>query len=302
VRHYGLAAAYRQAAAADPAALAASTAILVGVALPMALRWSRVLEALGAPVPVKRTLSAVLVGTFFSQVLPSNIGGDAVRVWEIATRTGMPLPLALGSIAIDRIAGFATLFILLTMLTPIMFTLVAPHIVLAVLLLLAAGYSAVGASMMLDLFHRPLARFRFARALAQFSADMRRVLLSPRHAAPILFYGLVNNVAANLALYILGRGMGLPVSIAGCFVVVPIAAIIAAVPVSIAGWGLREGAFVAGFGLLGMPGGHALLLSVLFGLISAVSALPGGVVWLARRKSDRAVRDAAEPVERTSSG
>jgi glycosyltransferase 2 family protein len=288
LRSYDTHAVYRQAAAADPLALAAAAAILLAIALPMARRWSCVLKVLGAPAPVKTTLPAVLIGSFFNQALPSNIGGDAFRVWEIATATGIRLPLALTSVAIDRVAGFAALFILMTVIMPFLFAMAASPMALGLVVALLAGYGAICALMMLDLLHRPLARFRLARALAQFSADMRRVLLSPNRAAPIIGYGLVSNAAAVLALYILGRGLGIPVSLVGCFVVGSAAALLAAVPVSVAGWGVREGTFVAGFGMMGVSGADALTLSVLFGLLGIAASLPGGLLWLARRKSGRA--------------
>jgi uncharacterized membrane protein YbhN (UPF0104 family) len=54
-------------------------------------------------------------------------------------------------------------------------------------------------------------------------------------------------------------------------------------PISIAGWGVRETAMVGLFGLIGVPNEGALVLSVLFGLIGIAVAIPGGVVWLASR-------------------
>jgi uncharacterized protein (TIRG00374 family) len=251
------------------------------------LRWSCVLKALGAPAPVNMTLPAVLIGNFFNQGLPSTIGGDAFRAWEISAATGVRLPLALSSVVIDRVAGFLAMFILVTLMLPKLYAIAPSRFAFAVLLLVIAGYAAVGAFMMLDLFHRPLARFRLVRGLAQLSADMRCVLLAPARAASVLAYGLVNNTASTLALYIIARGLGIPVSVAGCFAIAPLAALVAAVPISVGGWGVREGAFVAGFGLLGIGGVDALILSVLFGLVSIVAALPGGLVWLALRKSGR---------------
>ena len=51
-------------------------------------------------------------------------------------------------------------------------------------------------------------------------------------------------------------------------------------PISIAGWGVREQAMVAAFALVGVPGEGALALSIMFGLMGLITGLPGGVVWL----------------------
>jgi uncharacterized protein (TIRG00374 family) len=293
LRNRDLGVVYQQVQGADAASLVTAGTLLLAVALPTALRWSYVLTALGAPTRVDATLPPVLIGNFFNQGLPSTIGGDAFRAWEISLASDVRLPLALSSVAIDRLAGFVALFMLVSLMVPALFAMVPSQIVFMVLLLLVMGYTAIGVLMALDLFHGRLARFRLARGLAQFSADMRRVLLSPVRAAPVLACGLLNIVGSVFALYVLARGLGIHVSLTGCFAVVPFAALVAAVPISIAGWGVREGAFVAGFGFLGIADGDALILSVLFGLTNMVASLPGGVVWLTRKRS---IRAGARPV------
>jgi hypothetical protein len=60
---------------------------------------------------------------------------------------------------------------------------------------------------------------------------------------------------------------------------VPSVLLLATVPVSVAGWGVREGAMVATFGLLGVPAGGAAAASVLFGMGMVITALPGGLFW-----------------------
>src|SRR6185295_2925343 len=80
-------------------ALAATTPI-------NALRW-RALLAPGPPLPTAFTLFKVLlVGIFFNQVLPSGIGGDAVRVWR-CRKLGIGLGAAVRSIILERASGYA---------------------------------------------------------------------------------------------------------------------------------------------------------------------------------------------------
>ncbi|PNQ96029.1 hypothetical protein C1S70_25715 [Azospirillum argentinense] len=54
----------------------------------------------------------------------------------------------------------------------------------------------------------------------------------------------------------------------------------AALPISLNGWGVREGAFVAGFALYGLGATDALALSLMIGLSVTLSSLPGGLLWL----------------------
>ena len=63
----------------------------------------------------------------------------------------------------------------------------------------------------------------------------------------------------------------------------PLVVLIMTIPISIGGWGVRETAMVALFGLIGVSNEGALVLSVLIGLVGMVSALPGGLIWLLSR-------------------
>ena len=60
----------------------------------------------------------------------------------------------------------------------------------------------------------------------------------------------------------------------------PLASLLMTVPISIAGWGVREGVMIIGFGFLGVTPESALAISLLYGLIMLVISLPGVVIWL----------------------
>jgi hypothetical protein len=56
-------------------------------------------------------------------------------------------------------------------------------------------------------------------------------------------------------------------------------------PVSVAGWGVRELAMVSAFGYVGVPDADALLMSLCFGLLILTISLPGGLLWLVTARS-----------------
>ncbi len=76
------------------------------------------------------------------------------------------------------------------------------------------------------------------------------------------------------------------------FVVLPVA-LIAVVPISIAGWGVREGAMVAAFAYAGLPQSDGLLVSILFGVSYLMLGVLGGLVWVlgGQRAEAQAARD-----------
>jgi integral membrane sensor domain MASE1 len=79
----------------------------------------------------------------------------------------------------------------------------------------------------------------------------------------------------------------------GILLLVPVVLTVTAVPISLAGWGVREGAAIFLFGLVGMEEHDALAISLCYGLLAAVTSLPGGIVWLVTRERDRAAARAA---------
>ena len=80
--------------------------------------------------------------------------------------------------------------------------------------------------------------------------------------------------------FALARALGVAVDFLDCLVLVPPVILVSTLPISLAGWGVREGAMVAAFGLIGIAAYQALGVSVAFGLVAIVVGVPGGVVWL----------------------
>lgn len=267
--------------AADRDSLIVAALLLWVLAVPSALRWSTILGAMGHPFRLRIVFPLVLVGLFFSVTLPSTIGGDAVRMWKIH-RVGLPGTAAVVSVIIDRLVALLAILVLVLVSAPSLFALIPDRAARGgVLLLLGAGYLAFAAAMVLDRLPLAFSRFRLLRGLAQLSADLRRVLLTPRAAAPALLFSLLNQGGVVGVVGLLAHGLGIPVGWLQCLVIVPLAILVTVLPISIAGWGVREGAFVAGFGFAGVPAADALALSVMFGLLNTLVCLPGGLVWLA---------------------
>jgi hypothetical protein len=67
-------------------------------------------------------------------------------------------------------------------------------------------------------------------------------------------------------------------------VLVPLVVLVSMLPVSVAGWGVREGAMVVALGAVGVDRATALTTSVLFGLALAATGIPGGLLWLYGRR------------------
>ena len=100
-----------------PGMVALATAIFLVQLVIGAMRWRAVLDAIGAPLPFARAVGFFFIGAFFSQTLPSSVGGDAVRIYK-AYRAGLTLGGAVNSVMLERIAAVVALVALVAATQP----------------------------------------------------------------------------------------------------------------------------------------------------------------------------------------
>lgn len=252
-------------------------------------RWQAVLHALNASLGYMRAFRIVYMGTFFNQTLPSSVGGDAVRVFK-AYKAGLPLSTSVNSVMLERLATVLGLILLVVIFQPFLLERVddtLPAWLFPSLML--AGLLGTGFIMFLDRLPESMRHWRLARALAYLATDTRLVFLSASSTLKILVFTVAGHVNVSLVMWLLGASLGLgdQLSFMDCLVLVPVVLLFSTLPISIAGWGVREGVMVAALGLIGISSESALVLSVLFGLAVIVTSLPGGLIWLA--SSDHAI-------------
>lgn len=290
LRGQDLGALSRQILTMDRTAFILAALALWLLAVPSSFRWTAVLAAMGHQFRVVTAFRIVLIGLFFNLTLPSSVGGDAVRIWE-ANRSGLSVGTAIVSVMIDRLVALMAVLLLVLATTPFSLELIPDQTArTGIVALLGLGFTGFAVAMALDRLPASLRRFRAVRAIAQLSAALRRVMLIPKHAVPTLIFSLVNQGGIIVVVAILANGLGFHVEFVQCAIIVPLTILATVVPISIAGWGVRESAFVVGFGFLGVPAASALALSVIFGVTNTIISLPGGLLWLksgARRNPSR---------------
>lgn len=273
-----------------------SAAVAVGALLLMLLlsllsilRWQIVMRQFGRILGFGLTARLFFEGLFFNQALPSTVGGDGVRIYR-SFRAGLPLSAAINSVILDRVLGLTSLMLLAALAQPLFYERVES--VAARLTFTAVFIVAVAGILLLLLLADLLPwarRWKMMRGLVALSHAARRTFATPGILFPVTFLSVVGHLISVVIFFMLAESLNLGVSFVDCLVMVPSVLLLATVPVSVAGWGVREGAMVAAFGLLGVPAGGAAAASVLFGLGMAITALPGGLLWF--MNADRRVDD-----------
>jgi len=276
-----------------PAMLGAAGATFLAYYGISGLRWRSVLRSVGAAFPAVVALQLMYICVFFYQTLPASVGGDAVRTY-LAYRHGVPLRCAVNGVMLEKVAVFVALVLLVALslpFFPLRLDASAAWMVPAVAALLVASACGVGFLAILDRIPDSYRRWAVVRALASLAADTRVLFFSPRRASAAIGWSLGGHALLTLALFMLARGLAIDVTLAECFALFLPVVLLAALPISIAGWGVREGGMVYAFGLIGVPAADALVLSVLFGLVDMILSLPGGAVWIAGGGRAKRIRD-----------
>jgi len=293
-RGWNSAGVFHQILTVNPWALVAALAC-VGALIPLlVVRWGTILAGLGRRCRFTALFPISMMSAFFGQTLPSTTGGDVMRVW-LAYRAGLSGRMAFSSTLIDRIIGVLVNLLFVTAGLPWLARLVSSDIIWRVILAtLALAYLAIVVAMVLDFLPLPLRRLKPVAAIVSLASDLRLVLLKPRTAIAPLAYSVINQIGTIVVVFILAKGIGVGVSIWQLALIVPLSTLVQAVPISIAGWGIRENFYVLAFGQIGVPSPDALALSVLYGAVVLVTSLPGGLIWLARRHAKPMDASAAE--------
>lgn len=246
-----------------------------------AVRWRLVLKMLGESVAWRTVINGTLLERFVNQVLPSTISGDVGRVVTVNRETTSTRN-SIMSVLFDRALALGGIVFAVALGLPLSLSLF-PNKTLQAVLLITTFVSALGILLVVLLPPSLWEHLGKRKWLKQPMAviERGRWLLTKRR-----FYlaGLGMSLAAQLLLVVafqlLARDVGVSLSFWEACAAVPAIILFSLIPLSIAGWGAREGAAVVLLGFLGASAADAVAASVLYGLLSLLVACLGAPVWL----------------------
>jgi hypothetical protein len=228
-----------------------------------------------------RAVQAVCYSSIFFNVLPLGaVGGDVARVW-LARRLAIPLSHLVLSVLVDRIITVAALLMLALATLPTIAVPLARTAWLVGMVILAVGVIGI---LLLGPIERALGKWRDRRLiylLVRTAEELRH--LTRKGAFPALLYALASGLCLGFSAYCIALSLNIVITPPAIIAVFSIVAVFVALPISMAGWGVREVSVVAFLGLVGVDREAALILSVEFGLLNTLLSLPGGVIWLTLR-------------------
>jgi glycosyltransferase 2 family protein len=271
--------------------VAASLAIVLATTLLMAWRWWALLGARGVHEPYRWLVEMYFVGNAAGQVLPTAIGGDAVRIIEHARRRPDARATAAGAVVMERILGMVITLVLVAvalavaagryegvrLLVVIELVCVAGVVVLGILLF----SPRLGHHLERRLF--PLGRrIRLEQPLVSLYRAMHEYRHTPRVLLSVLGLTLVAQSARVVSIWLCGEAVGIDVSAAVYVILGPLLFFVQMIPFTLNGLGVREAFFVGFLARFGVDAEAALAVGLLYFAVSIAAALPGGLILLWR--------------------
>lgn len=225
----------------------------------------------------KKLFSLYMIGSFFNTFMPGVIGGDAVKAYYLYRETNKA-NISFGSIFMDRYLGFIGLLILCSIAFP--FGLNYFHGSKTEWLLPLAIFTFFFASFLI-----------FGLRLGQrikFLAEFYNYFYTYRNQKDKIIKGLILSLIIQFfgitSVNVLAYGLGENIPFLSLLIFVPLIILFAMLPVSISGLGVREGAFVLFFGLIGVSPEAATAMSLLWFMSMAVAGLIGLIEYLRYKK------------------
>ena len=253
-------------------------------------RWNRLLRAQHIEVESRRLTESIWVSMFFNNFLPSNIGGDVVRIADTAPAAGSKT-LAMTVILVDRALGLSALIVIAAS-GALAASLLGVHIPGARWLWLASALGAAAAVSIIAMPQLVGHALRPMRALnkpwlTERTHRLEDAVIKFRNAPTALAGAFAGALAVQLtivAFYLLtAEGLSVPLPIFLGAVLIPVSLVVQMAPVSINGFGVREAVFAFFFRRFGLPTDAAVALSLVStGMVMGLS-LVGGFFFLRRR-------------------
>lgn len=261
--------------------------VVVGM---LAYRWQVLLSSKKIYIQYKRLLSYYFTGFFFSNFLPTAIGGDIVRAYYAGKDVSQKAE-ALASVLVERLLGSLSLFFIAIFTGGIVLRQKGDERFLYLVL-----GSCFGVLFCSGLFFNRKLIVSLDRILGSPSLFGMRMKLKNLYDSihsyinhkwilfKVFLITIILQGVVIVANYFIGLSLGFNLSLVPYFLYIPIIGVVSVLPISINAWGLQEGSFVVLFSRAGLSGEEALTLSFVYHLMIVATSLIGGLTFLMKKE------------------
>ena len=249
-----------------------------------AWRWQRIARVNGITLRFTTALRVTAESHFFNQGLPSTLGGDAYRIW-ILTHNTVAASDAIGCVVTDRLIGVLALTLLVALTQFRLVDYIADYEArLAVWFLVALVAIAIAVAIALGRLLARRERGALLSRVAQSTGHLKMMFDHPVELAAVVLAGLGGHCLLALVFFALALGLNVPLTATQAVTLFPTVFLLSMMPITIAGWGVREAILVTALKLFGVGSAAAIALGLSFGICLLLISIPGALLWMIDRE------------------
>jgi hypothetical protein len=253
----------------------------------MAFKWGILLRARGIAISNTEAFRIYLASGFVGTFLPGGVGADVFRALR-TTMNGPKLDRVTASIVVERVIGMLAV-IALALLGLAILPGIDDHrfrglyyVVWTFLILVMIGLLISIQTRTYSLVRSLLGRFEKYSVVRMYLDFHDAYMRLSRHWKVLVVFGVLSFLEQGVLCvmnFFGARALDLPIELIHFFALIPLSSLAVALPISVGGIGVQEGAYMFLFGLAGMSGAESLSLSVLMRIIGWMMLIPGGLVF-----------------------
>jgi len=256
------------------------TLIFAGHTILSAVRWQEVIIKLGGNCSFRTALGGSLIERFVNQAVPTFVGGDGARILELV-RSGENTRIAAYSVFFDRLFSLGGAFGLVLICLPVSILVVrVAAIQVALILISVIAMLAVCVLLMPTSFWGSTSRIGMVQRLSRAALILREFFLEPKLAALTVGLSVVSQALLVVCFWVLSADLRIDLRLNDAIALIPLVMLASVVPISLAGWGVREGAAAVLLSTVGISVSDAVALSLVFGVAYLATSCLAGAIWL----------------------
>ncbi|HEX7181186.1 MAG TPA: lysylphosphatidylglycerol synthase transmembrane domain-containing protein [Thermoanaerobaculia bacterium] len=278
---------------ADPRLIVAAALLIPLGYLCSVFRWRALLRSQGGDAPLSFLIRSLMTGIFFNNLLPSTIGGDAIRAWD-TSRAGVSRATAVTIVVVDRFVGLLALVLFaavgllisgrLTERVPDLYGWVLGGTAVMALIAALLFLPSRRAPDLLAKLGRSLPG-RWGALPGKIGAALFAFQGKGRVLATAFAWSIGLQALVVLNVWTLARALHVPIPLPYFFLIMPVALFAMMLPVSINGIGVRENAYAFFFAAFGVTAAAGVAVAWLDYALLLLQALAGGAVYAWGRRS-----------------
>ena len=254
-----------------------------------AVRWNTLLGTQKVKLGTTTLTLTVLIGFFFNNFLPTSIGGDVFRTYDAAKKANIPIETSASIIIVERFSGIISASTYAIIALFLGFTAIGnqsfiiPVIIFFIICIIIAFFILNPSMLRLN---KLIDRIKFLKKVKEKLANIYFTFLSFKKfkwvLVRVLIYSFLLQFAVILNYFLAAKSLGINLNLTAFIFIVPVVTIIAMVPISIGGIGIRENTLVFIMTAIGVGSEQAALCALLIFLMLIFIGIIGGIIYSIR--------------------